>query len=60
MKIAFNNSTDLLCKSMDWFLYDGDIRHVSVKTTHLLFSLPRCKKIKNTRDKLLRKRLCDE
>ena len=45
---------------MDWFLYDGDIRHVSVKTTHLLFSLPRCKKIKNTRDKLLRKRLCDE
>ena len=22
---------DLLCKSMDWFLYDRDLRHESVK-----------------------------
>ena len=26
-----NMSTDLLCKSMDWFLYDKDLRHEIVK-----------------------------
>ena len=26
-----NQSTDLLCKSMDWFLYDNDLRHERVK-----------------------------
>ena len=26
-----NQSIDLLYKSMDWFLYDKDIRHESVK-----------------------------
>ena len=26
-----NQSIDLLCKSMDWFLYDNDLRHERVK-----------------------------
>ena len=26
-----NRSIDLLCKSMDWFLYDKDRRHERVK-----------------------------
>ena len=26
-----NQSIDLLCKSMDWFLYDKDLRHERVK-----------------------------
>ena len=26
-----NQSTDLLYKSMDWFLYDNDLRHKRVK-----------------------------
>ena len=26
-----NQSTDLLCKSMDWFLYDRDLRHERTK-----------------------------
>ena len=25
-----NQSIDLLCKSMDWFLYDNDLRHERV------------------------------
>ena len=27
-----NQSTDLLCKSMDWFLYDTNLHHERVKT----------------------------
>ena len=27
-------SIDLLCKSIDWFLYDRDLRHERVKDTH--------------------------
>ena len=27
-----NQSTDLLCKSMDWFLYDTDLGHERVKS----------------------------
>ena len=27
-----NQSTDLLFKSMDWFLYDNDLRHERVNT----------------------------
>ena len=26
-----NQSTDLQSKSMDWFLYDTDLRHVTIK-----------------------------
>ena len=36
-----NESTDLLCKSMDWFLYDSGLRHEKVKEifqSSLLFS----------------------
>ena len=32
-----NQSTDLLCKSMDWFLYDRDPRHERVNIFLLLF-----------------------
>ena len=28
-----NHSNDLLCKSVDWFLYDGDLRHERVKVS---------------------------
>ena len=31
-----NQSIDLLCKSMDWFLYDRDLRHESVNDKPLL------------------------
>ena len=27
-----NQSIDLLCKSLDWFLYDRDLRHEIFKT----------------------------
>ena len=30
-----NQSIDLLCKSMDWFLYDNGLRHDRVKGTNL-------------------------
>ena len=30
-----NQSIDLQCKSMDWFLYDNGLRQVRVKTTYL-------------------------
>ena len=29
--IIRNQSIDLHCKSMDWFLYDKDLRHERVK-----------------------------
>ena len=32
MSLSYRNqSIDLLCKLMDWFLYDGDLRHEQVK-----------------------------
>ena len=31
-----NQSIDLLCKSMDWFLYDRGLRHERVKSLHVL------------------------
>ena len=31
-----NQSTDLLCKSIDWFLYDIDIRHERFKSIRLI------------------------
>ena len=36
-----NLSIDLLCKSMDWFLYDNGLRHDSVKSISYVF-LYRC------------------
>ena len=34
-----NQFIDLLCKSMDWFLYDRDLRHegVNAAATYMLF-----------------------
>ena len=32
-----NQSSDLLCKSMDWFLYDNGLRHERVKQYYLVF-----------------------
>ena len=34
-----NQSTDLLCKSMDWFLYDNGLRHERVHQVHSTFAL---------------------
>ena len=31
-----NQSTDLLYKSMDWFLHDGDLRHKRVTDKNLM------------------------
>ena len=31
-----NQSIDLLCKSMDWFLYDSGLRHKRVKACEIL------------------------
>ena len=31
-----NNSIDLQSKSMDWFLYDRDVRHEKVKLLQIL------------------------
>ena len=31
-----NNSIDLQSKSMDWFLYDSDVRHEKVKLLQIL------------------------
>ena len=31
-----NHSTDLLCKSMDWFLYDSDLQHERIKRDRAL------------------------
>ena len=31
-----NQSIDLLCKSMDWFLYDIDLRHERFKSIRLI------------------------
>ena len=44
-----NQFIDLLCKSMDWFLYDGALRHERVKTLH--------NGSKNCRPKHFRKKL---
>ena len=33
-----NQSIDLLCKSMDWFLYDSVLRHERVKEEHKFYS----------------------
>ena len=37
-----NQSADLLCKSMDWFLYDRDLRHQRVNTnlSYTKYTLP--------------------
>ena len=34
-----NRSTDLLCKSMNWFLYDKDFHHERVKSLYYFFSI---------------------
>ena len=34
-----NKSTDLLCKSMDWFLFDGVLHHEKVKVVAGIFLL---------------------
>ena len=34
-----NQSIDLLCKWMDWFIYDNDPRHERVKNLCVTFSL---------------------
>ena len=34
-----NQSIDLLCKSMDWFLYDNGTRHQRVKTINFSSTL---------------------
>ena len=36
-----NHPIDLLSKSMDWFLYDGELRHERVKKSYLF--LPKSK-----------------
>ena len=33
-----NKSIDLLCKSMDWFLYDRDLRHERVNDLVIIFT----------------------
>ena len=36
MSLSYGNqSIDLQSKSMDWFLYDRDVRHERVKSKHL-------------------------
>ena len=34
-----NQSIDLLCKSMDWFLYDSELRQERVNNTHCMKSV---------------------
>ena len=34
-----NQSTDLLCKSMDWFLYDNGLRHERVKASPSTYTM---------------------
>ena len=42
MSLSYRNQTiDLLCKSMDWFLYDRDLRHESVKAESITLTLRR-------------------
>ena len=33
-----NQSINLLCKSIDWFLYDRDVRHERVNSTFTVFA----------------------
>ena len=33
-----NQSINLLCKSIDWFLYDRDVRHERVTSTFTVFA----------------------
>ena len=42
-----NQSTDLLCKPMDWFLYDRDLRHERVK-----YIVPHTEDISSAYDKI--------
>ena len=35
-----NQSIDLLCKSMDWFPYDKDLRHENVKALKVIINIP--------------------
>ena len=36
-----NQSIDLLCKSLDWFLYDRDLHHEKRNKYKLILVLPR-------------------
>ena len=40
-----NQSIDLLCKSMDWFLYDKGLPHERVKTLSNIHDITICEKI---------------
>ena len=40
------NPIDLLCKSMDWFVYDRDLRHESVDEPHVFVKMFSCCVIK--------------
>ena len=45
-----NESTDLQCKSVDWFLYDNSLRHEKVNIIYLIQStIHRCSMVKRNK-----------